>query len=716
MSSGGDASSSSTATPASSSSAAPGAAAPSADPRVRAQQLLMQVQAMSKAGKQVPPAALQQLKGFKAKGLLNVGKPGALPPAQKGGKGLLLPGQKGGLKPGLKPGASGLGGGAAGGSIFAKAAAASSDASNLLQRHLKGQGFTARPPDREQQLSAYKRKYLKGQQLHETQPDEWKVLDPRIARSVPSLYDKWRLVGAFIESKGLISCQLDNFNSFVEQGLKDIVLHKSNVEVRCDADPNWYIKYENVWVGKPKIQDEKSLQELDIYPHQCRLRDLTYSAPIYVRYHYYCGKKAMQQHFSPFAAESSDKSGGGGGGPGVGGSSVGLEIARLPIMLRSKHCHLHGLSDEEQMARGECPLDPGGYFVIDGTEKVLMMQENMCNNRIVVEKVESASSKSASAKDNPNTELFKVQSAVVSSTNENKSRIVVCYGKNGALTMKASKFQTPVNIIAVIKGMGCVWDQEICQMIGTSSEILTKLLPSFQECKELGVFTQAQALDYLGKNMKDRWQSARSLAQNQAPKPKWVLAKEVLEQAILTHVPMDAGNTHSGEGRFGVSGSAGGSNQAPPHLPMMMGKVRFLCIMIRRIFAAQSDPAALDNKDYYGIKRVEQASSMISMLFEDLFKTFNTEIRKRADIEIGKLLPTENYTELDLVRRCADERITMGLKYAMKSGNWRIQRFRVDRSGVSQVLSRFSYMIALGSMTKVKSNVEKSVKIAGIVS
>lgn len=48
-----------------------------------------------------------------------------------------------------------------------------------------------------------------------------------------------------------------------------------------------------------------------------------------------------------------------------------------------------------------------------------------------------------------------------------------------------------------------------------------------------------------------------------------------------------------------------------------------------------------------------------------------------------------------------------------QSGNWKIARFRIDRSGVSQVLSRFSYMIVLGSMTKLKSNVEKSHKIAG---
>lgn len=67
-------------------------------------------------------------------------------------------------------------------------------------------------------------KQPKGQALHETQPDSWKTLDPRVSHPIPSLKDKWRLVGSFLEAKGLISCQLDNFNRFLTTGISEIVI------------------------------------------------------------------------------------------------------------------------------------------------------------------------------------------------------------------------------------------------------------------------------------------------------------------------------------------------------------------------------------------------------------------------------------------------------------------------------------------------------------
>ncbi len=89
-------------------------------------------------------------------------------------------------------------------------------------------------------------------------------------------------------------------------------------------------------------------------------------------------------------------------------------------------------------------------------------------------------------------------------------------------------------------------------------------------------------------------------------------------------------------------------------------------------------------------------------------------------MELGKLLSgkdaSTSNTSFDILRKVYHEnthRITKGIEYALKSGNWQIKRFRIDRSGVSQVLSRFSYMIALGSMTKVKSNFQKSGKLSG---
>ena len=50
-------------------------------------------------------------------------------------------------------------------------------------------------------------------------------------------------------------------------------------------------------------------------------------------------------------------------------------IGKIPIMLRSTYCLLNNLMDRDLTELNECPLDPGGYFIINGSEKVLIAQE-----------------------------------------------------------------------------------------------------------------------------------------------------------------------------------------------------------------------------------------------------------------------------------------------------------------------------------------------------
>lgn len=107
--------------------------------------------------------------------------------------------------------------------------------------------------------------------------------------------------------------------------------------------------------ARPEQNQQKKL----ITPHECRLRDITYSAPINVTIQYTKGNKRIVKD--------------------------GITIGRLPIMLRSNKCVLTGKSDMELAKMTECPLDPGGYFVVKGTEKVILVQEQLSKNRILIE-------------------------------------------------------------------------------------------------------------------------------------------------------------------------------------------------------------------------------------------------------------------------------------------------------------------------------------------
>ena len=169
------------------------------------------------------------------------------------------------------------------------------------------------------------------------------------------LKDKWLLLPAFLKVKGLVKQHTDSFNYFVDVDIKNIV--KANNKVTSDVDPRFWLKYTDINVGFP---DRNELEAVDkrVTPNECRLRDTTYSAPIIVTIHYTRGKKVIQRN---------------------------VNIGRLPIMLRSNKCVLTGRSEEELARMIECPLDPGGYFVVKGTEKVILVQEQLSKNRIIVE-------------------------------------------------------------------------------------------------------------------------------------------------------------------------------------------------------------------------------------------------------------------------------------------------------------------------------------------
>lgn len=112
-------------------------------------------------------------------------------------------------------------------------------------------------------------------------------------------------------------------------------------------------------MGMPSSEEGFGIINDKITPHECRLRDMTYSAPIYVDIEYTRGNQRVIRNK--------------------------LIIGRMPIMLRSSRCILSRLTTHEEMAHvNECPYDPGGYFVVRGSEKVVLMQEQLSKNRIMI--------------------------------------------------------------------------------------------------------------------------------------------------------------------------------------------------------------------------------------------------------------------------------------------------------------------------------------------
>ena len=117
-------------------------------------------------------------------------------------------------------------------------------------------------------------------------------------------------------------------------------------------------------------------------------------------------------------------------------------IGRMPIMLRSNCCVLNTATDAELVACNECPLDPGGYFVVRGTEKVILIQEQLSKNRMLVEKDSDGD-----------------VTVFVTSTDSERKTMTKLKHKKGIFLLAHSIFEKPVNLCIVFKALGIESDQ-----------------------------------------------------------------------------------------------------------------------------------------------------------------------------------------------------------------------------------------------------------------
>ena len=217
-------------------------------------------------------------------------------------------------------------------------------------------------------------------------------------------------------------------------------------------------------------------------------------------------------------------------------------------------------------------------------------------------------------------------------------------------------------------------------MIGTDPDITDELFLSFHDAVKNHVNSQNDALKYLGDRVRNPYKDNRyskvSVIED---------ARNVLANIILAHIRCKKFDFYP--------------------------KFIYLSLMVRKMLLGKKDPSLCDDKDYYGNKRIEAAGQMLALLFEDLFKKYNSELKKEIDITVKKY--KKRGIDYDVSKLMNTDSITQGLYNSLSSGNWIVKRFKVEKKGVTQVLSRLSYVGALGMMTRLESHIEKSRKVSG---
>ena len=484
----------------------------------------------------------------------------------------------------------------------------------------------------------------------------------------------------------LVGSHLRSFNYFLNHQMQNIVNAKVNNSVQSDVLNDFRVEYKRIYVSKPEISENFITRS--IYPQECRLREMTYCGNIMID---------LQVHgvLDSYDSES------------TGTLQINrLCIGKMPIMLGSDYCWLNDKgsvgfelgspsrrhesvvapksiaklvkgaqkslqkmdsSDKVSFGEipgpekryfdlhGECAGDPQGYFIIKGTEKVVLMQEQLCKNKVLME---------------PDWKKGILQASCASATLETKSKIAVVL-KNNRLFLKSSSFKELIPLPVIFKAMGCQADRVIARMVNVAvrgknasqkesqfqrEELGLILQLTFEDTDKLGVRSTHDAIRFLVGKIKYHFK----FIENRSIEEKKVEVGNILSKIILPHVSVPKGDFRH--------------------------KVTFLAFMSRKLLrfyfkskekGVNSDLEISDNRDYLGNKRVECAGEMMALLFEDLFKRFNVEFKKELDkslLRSKKRARDRDFVQNMIKMICASDTITHGLRHALSSGNWSIKR------------------------------------------
>eukprot|EP01101_Sappina_pedata_P001711 TRINITY_DN1178_c0_g2_i1.p1 TRINITY_DN1178_c0_g2~~TRINITY_DN1178_c0_g2_i1.p1 ORF type:complete len:835 (-),score=308.38 TRINITY_DN1178_c0_g2_i1:666-3119(-) len=335
-------------------------------------------------------------------------------------------------------------------------------------------------------------------------------------------------------------------------------------------------------------------------------------------------------------------------------------------MLKSKFCTLH--HDEDITNLGECPVDQGGYFIINGGEKVVIAQEKMSYNHVYVFKKQQPSKFSYVAE---------IRSWLQAGSRPTSTLYLKMLSARG--TTKASQrihatlpyVNKDVPIMTVFRALGFVSDRDILEHICydfSDSEMMELLRPSLEEAYVIS--DRATALDYIGRRTGRPGVPREGRIKN---------AQEILKTELLPHV--------------GISDFC------------ETKKAFFFGYMVHRLLLAVLERRPLDDRDHYGNKRMDLAGPLLGSLFRQLFK----KVSKDSSLYLQKSLANGN-THLPISQSVKNTTLSTGLKYSLGTGNWGTKAG--SKSGVSQVLNRLTFSSTLSNLRRLNTPIGREGKLA----
>ncbi len=469
----------------------------------------------------------------------------------------------------------------------------------------------------------------------------------------------WKVVEKMFQDKGPVSHQLDSFNRFMTFDLSNIINEFPEIEHIFPNDNDnekiyYSIKFTNPFIDYPSTYDEKGNREY-LTPYEARIRNINYCSHLYVDVQ----QTIRKINTDPITGIMDKKT-------DIFSETEKIFIGMFPIMVKSAFCSIKKIKELKKY-NGECDNDDGGYFIINGGEKVIVGQERIANNQLFVFY---------------NTK-HDMSVAEIRSCEENSKKSPINFSINCKMDRRMIynlKVQIPylkkqIPLFVLFKALGFIEKETIEQCVYNSKNNISNDIKMIIDCSwedSYNISSQEEAIVFIGKNS--------TLCEKDNIEECLKHGLHIIDKEIFPHI---------GFGKF-----------------YRINKCFYLGYMIYKLLCVVTKVNNYDDRDHYGNKRIDITGNLLSNVFRQSFY----KIYKETQIVLKKKLANVlHYRDINIqLSNIIDSKIiTKDMTYVLATGNWTVNKNINNKTGVSQVLSRLNNISSTSHLRRITTSISK---------
>ena len=492
----------------------------------------------------------------------------------------------------------------------------------------------------------------------------------------------WTIIESYFAGAQLqqaVRHQIESYNNFVQVQIPKTIAMFNPVHIKSEHDYDEatkkysleiFVSFDNFSIQRSQIHENNGATKL-MFPQEARLRNFTYASNMTVDMNI---KYLIRNGPLLESVQTMYK------------TMPGIHIGKLPIMLNSAICVLQQYKHIPTNVSGECSMDPGGYFIINGSEKTCLGQERAAENQVQCFNISKNNSKwqwLAEIKSVPDFKCISPKQISLYIASKNNG-----FGKG--IYLQIPRIKSPIPLFIIYRALGIISDEEICSKIVLNTKSKSENVKTLMEGLR-GSIVDAQAylteVDSLAFITSNAMYTPLNMDKETGIRKKMEFTQTVLSEDLF------------------------------PHCKTKEQKIYFLGYMTNRLLSCSFGWIKQDDRDSYMNKRIDLTGSLLNNLFRNYFNKLVKDTSKQIVREInnGSWRTTEDYCSIvnmtNIYKIVKSTTIENGIKRALATGDFGIRQTTSNKVGVAQVLNRLTYISSLSHLRRVNTPIDKSGKL-----